>query len=178
MKKRLVLCGCAASGKDFARKAFTDKFGMKYEISYTSRSPRTGEINETDYYFLTREDFEKKIVENFFYEYVEFNGWYYGTANWQFDKGRLFIMTPAGISYIKPDDRHETLIIYFDIPESVRRYRLVNRNDSNDKIDRRILADVKDFHDFKDFDIKITDPTFNVLWLFNVIHAYQPGLIF
>jgi len=178
MKKRLVLCGCAASGKDYARKILTEQYGMKYEISYTSRPPRPDEIDNVDYYFMSREDFVHEIQNEFFYEYVEFNGWYYGTAKWQFEKGKLFIMTPAGISYIKPEDRPETLVVYFDIPESVRRSRLHMRNDTNDKIDRRIVADIGDFKDFKDFDIRITDPYFKPFWLVDVINTYQLNLIF
>src|ERR1035437_3624382 len=56
LHSRIIICGSAASGKDHLRKKFEDK-GYKYGISYTTRPPRTGEINGVDYHFLTNEEF-------------------------------------------------------------------------------------------------------------------------
>jgi len=73
----------------------------------------------------------------------------------------LFIMTPSGISKLKPEDREESFIVYIDIPEKVRRERLLKRNDA-DNVERRLAADDKDFENFIDFDSRITDPDFNI----------------
>ena len=44
---------------------------------------------------------------NFWYEYVEFNGWYYGTSYEQFrNTCNLFVMTPKGVEAINPIDRN------------------------------------------------------------------------
>lgn len=153
--RRIVLCGKAGSGKDFLRQKFEEK-GFSYGISYTSRPAREYEVDGKDYYFLSREDFLKKIEEGFFYEYVEFNGWFYGTANWQFYQQDVFIMTPHGISKLKPEDRNHTIIFYIDLPIDTRRERLMIRNDNYDSIDRRILADEEDFKNFVDYDLHIT----------------------
>ena len=61
--KRIVLVGRAASGKDHARKKFEAK-GYKYGISYTSRPPRSNEVNGIDYHFLSKEQFEDMISKN------------------------------------------------------------------------------------------------------------------
>jgi len=159
MKSRTVLCGKAASGKDYMRKIL-EKRGYSYGISYTTRPKRVNE-NEKDYYFLSKVVFEKLIENEFFYEYVEFNGWYYGTSNEQwYDGDDIFVMTRTGVDKISNEDRETSFIIYFDIPESVRRERLAQRNYSTEEIEKRILADEEDFRDFKDYDIKITDPNF------------------
>ena len=50
-----------------------------YSVSCTTRSPRGGEQNGRDYFFLTRSDFEAKITGGEFLEYAEYNGNYYGT---------------------------------------------------------------------------------------------------
>jgi guanylate kinase len=49
-------------------------------ITTTTRSPRLGEINGQDYYFVSREEFRKGIANNQFLEYVEYNDNYYGTS--------------------------------------------------------------------------------------------------
>lgn len=101
------------------------------------------------------------MIENDeFYEYVEFNGWVYGTTNQQWVEDDVFIMTPAGISKIKPEDRETCFIMFLDMSEDVRRERLSIRAMPGDTIDRRLEADEKDFKDFTDFDIRITNSNF------------------
>lgn len=157
---KIVLSGKAASGKDYMRKLLESR-GFTFGVSYTSRPPRPGEIEGKDYYFLSKEKFMEMIENKEFYEWVEFNNWYYGTTKKQwYNDCNLFIMTPAGISHIKKEDRKEATIFYIDIPIEIRRERLKNRNDSNDSNERRIEADERDFREFKDYDIRITNPNF------------------
>jgi len=153
---RIILVGGAASGKDHMRKLWEDR-GFKYAISYTTRPPREGEVYGEDYFFLTKEDFLKKAKENFWYEYIDFNGWYYGTSNDQFYKDDIFIMTVSGVSKIKSEDRESSFIIFINTPESVRRSRLEERNMPGDSTERRLVADNKDLEGFKDYDITITN---------------------
>ena len=156
--KRIVLVGKAASGKDHARKLLTDR-GYKYAVSYTTRPSRSNEIHGEDYLFITNDEFDKMIDHEKFYEHVTFNGWHYGTTNQQFNSDDIFIMTPHGISKIRPNDRKTCFIIYFDIEESIRKERLSKRSDA-DTVDRRLIADAQDFENFSDFDLRITNPNF------------------
>jgi len=160
MKKRIILCGRATSGKDHLRKLLEDN-NYKYAVSYTTRQPRINEVNGKDYYFKSREDFQDMIALDEFHEYVVFNNWYYGTTKEQFYGGSdIFIMTPAGLAHLSKEDRNESLVIFLDIDENIRYKRLLERGDI-DNVERRINADQIDFKDFKDFDIRITDPDFN-----------------
>lgn len=156
--KRIILTGKAGSGKDHIRRIFESK-GQKYAISYTSRKPRTGEVDSIDYFFLTREKFEQMINNGEFYEYDEFNGNYYGTTNEQFYNDDIFIMTPHGISQIKLCDRVKSTIIYIDIDINIRKERLMLRSDA-DTVESRIATDEKEFENFKNYDIKISNPDF------------------
>lgn len=156
--KRVVLVGRAASGKDYMRKTLENK-GFKYAVSYTTRPKRDSEVHGVDYYFLTTEEFESMIEKKSFYEHVSFNSWYYGTTNEQFYSDDVFIMTPHGISHIDPNDRKNTFIMYLDMKLGVRQRRLAQRSDA-DTVERRLAADDRDFTDFKDFDIKITNHDF------------------
>lgn len=159
-KSRIILCGKAASGKDHLRKKLQGR-GLSYGISYTTRPPREGEIDGRDYYFLDEAEFKDLIDQGFFYEYITFNEWYYGTSKKQwYETDDVFIMTPSGINKIHVADRKSSFIIYLDIPIEIRRERLGGRNDSNDSNERRIQADERDFENFQDYDIRITDHNF------------------
>lgn len=157
--RRIVLVARAASGKDFLRNKLTAR-NMKPSISITTRPPRPGEVDGKDYIFITEAKAEQMIENDEFYEYVRFNSWLYGTTKQQFKEDDVFIMTPAGISKIKPEDRKNCFIIFLDIPEEVRRERLAQRKMPGDTIDRRIVADEEDFRNFKDYDMRVTNPDF------------------
>ena len=173
MYRRIILSGHAASGKDYARKVLQE-IGLKYGISYTSRPPREGEIDGVDYYFLSKEQFEEKVSKDFWYEYVEFNGWYYGTSNEQFlNTDNVFIMTPKGISLIKPEDRGDSYVVYFNIPESVRIERLKDRQDTDDSMERRLESDRKDFENFFSWEYMVTNPKFYILDLLEDIFPIE-----
>jgi len=158
-KKRVIIAGKGASGKDHLRKMMVEE-GFNYCVSHTTRPIRSDEEEGIDYYFIKESDAYGMILEDLFLEHTIFNGWVYGTSKSEFHKSNLFIMTPSGISQLSPEDRSESIILYVDIDENIRRDRMSMRRDADD-VDRRIKADEKDFLNFIDYDSYITDPAFN-----------------
>lgn len=77
----IVLSGPSGVGKGTVRKALfeRDDHNLVYSISMTTRKPRVGEVDGKDYFFVSKDEFEKRISENRFLEYAEFVGNYYGT---------------------------------------------------------------------------------------------------
>ncbi len=53
---------------------------IKFSVSYTSRSPRPTETDGKDYYFISRDDFRKRIKKGEFIEWVENYGQLYGSS--------------------------------------------------------------------------------------------------
>src|SRR6188768_4330284 len=53
---------------------------IRLSISFTTRSPREGEVNGRDYHFVDRPTFEKMIAAGDFLEYANVYGNYYGTS--------------------------------------------------------------------------------------------------
>ena len=53
---------------------------LELSISYTTRSPRKGESNGNQYFFISEEDFINKKNANFFLEHAEVHGNWYGTS--------------------------------------------------------------------------------------------------
>lgn len=83
MKKGLliILSGPSGVGKGTVRRQIMKDgdIDLTYSVSMTTRLPRDKEINGVDYYFVTKEEFKKRIEEGKFLEYAEFVGNYYGT---------------------------------------------------------------------------------------------------
>jgi guanylate kinase len=53
---------------------------MKFSVSYTSRPPRPDEVNGKDYYFISREEFQARIDQGEFVEWIENYGHLYGSS--------------------------------------------------------------------------------------------------
>lgn len=83
MKKGLliILSGPSGVGKGTVRKYISAKKAIDFEfsISMTTRTPRDNETDGVEYYFVSKEEFLKRIEEDKFFEYAEFVGNYYGT---------------------------------------------------------------------------------------------------
>ena len=61
-------------------KANRSDLPLELSISYTTRSPRKGESNGNQYFFISKEDFLDKKNSNFFLEHAEVHGNWYGTS--------------------------------------------------------------------------------------------------
>lgn len=75
----LVISGPSGAGKGTICKELTRGDDFWLSVSATTRKPREGEIEGKNYYFLTKEDFLKRIEQKDFLEYAEVYGNYYGT---------------------------------------------------------------------------------------------------
>ena len=78
--KLLVISGPSGVGKGTLVKAIkARRADVTESISCTTRAPREGEIHGKEYFFLTKEEFLRRIAEDDFLEYDEHFGNYYGT---------------------------------------------------------------------------------------------------
>ena len=83
LKRRGILCvvsGPSGSGKTTICRGFSKADpDCVYAVSCTTRPPRTGEVDGTDYHFLSREEFENRTTRGDFLEWAEVHGNLYGT---------------------------------------------------------------------------------------------------
>ena len=116
-------------------------------ISHTTRTPRPGEKDGVDYYFLTTEEFKKKIKNGEFLEWEEvYRDNFYGTLKseveriWTNGKHVIFDIDVSGGLRIKRKYPHETLAIFVKPPSiDELKIRLKKRKtESDDKINMRI----------------------------------------
>ena len=117
-------------------------------ISATTRPPRIGEKNGEDYFFLSREEFEKKITDGQILEHAEIYGQLYGTPKdfvaQQIAQGKVVILTidvQGTQQVMKFWGKQNPLLSIFILPPSIKalRERLTGRNtDTPEEIEKRI----------------------------------------
>lgn len=86
--KLIILSAPSGSGKTtIARYLLEKNSNLEFSISATTRHKRDKEIDGLDYYFLTVDDFKKKIEQNEFVEWEEvYNNVFYGTLKTEVER--------------------------------------------------------------------------------------------
>jgi len=77
----IVLAAPSGAGKTSLVRSLRERDpSIRFSISYTTRPPRTGEVNGRDYHFVEQADFERMIEDGAFLEYARVFDNYYGTG--------------------------------------------------------------------------------------------------
>ncbi len=126
---------------------------LDFSISATSRAPRGSEKNGVEYYFLTPDEFRKRIENDEFVEYEEvYKDCFYGTLRseldriWSASNHIVFDVDVVGGVNLKKIFGAQALSIFIQPPslEELRR-RLVGRaTDSAEKIEQRLAKAEKE----------------------------------
>ena len=112
----IVLSGFSGSGKGTIMKELMKKYSEQYalSISATTRSPRPGETDGVEYFFKTKEQFEKMIADDELIEYAKYVDNYYGTP-----KDFVFDRLEQGISVILEIEMQGALKVKERCPEAL-----------------------------------------------------------
>lgn len=148
MAKLIIFSAPSGAGKStLVRYLLAQGLNLQFSVSATSRLPRGEEKNGVDYYFLTPEEFRKRIANNEFLEYEEvYPDTFYGTLKSEVDrilgegKNVVFDVDCIGGLNIKKIYGEQALSI-FVMPPSVEvlRERLEKRGtDSPQVIESRL----------------------------------------
>jgi len=131
-----------------------------YSISATTREKRPGEIEGTDYFFLTEKQFSDYIAKNLLLEWEEVHGYLYGTPRDYIEKcideGK-FVLIDIDVNGALEVARRfpDKTITIFVLPPSVDELirRLKNRKtDSVEEIDKRVQRIPMEIKKSKQFD--------------------------
>lgn len=146
--KLLIISAPSGAGKTTLVKYLLSAIDtLRFSVSATSRPKREGETNGKDYYFLSKDDFQKKINENAFLEWEEvYEGVFYGTLYSEVERitssGNhvVFDVDVVGGLNIKKQYGDKALSIFIQAPSvKVLADRLQKRcSDSEESIQKRI----------------------------------------
>jgi len=172
-QEKMIITGPSGSGKDFLRRELI-KFGLKYSPKFTTRPKRINEKVGEDYDFIDHNLYvklhENKKVKTCQTFVINGVNWYYGLTTENWENNQLFIMTPNEIEQLSEDELKSCFVVFLNIDEDTRKTRLLERNDNNDSIERRIKADSEDFKNFRKYDLSITDPEFEAEWIYDLMN--------
>jgi len=165
----IVLTGPSGVGKGTLLQALLQRHPeLKLSISATTRSPRTGEIDGVNYYFITRQQFDLMVSENEFIEWAEFANNCYGTpkrsVEEQLAAGEWVVLEIEleGARQVRQSFPEATRI--FILPPSIQELesRIRGRGqDSDDAIDRRLQRAKAEIDAANEFDVQIINDEFN-----------------
>ena len=167
--KLVIFSAPSGSGKSTIINHLLEKdFNFEFSISATSRAPRGTERNGKEYYFLSPEEFKKKIANDEFLEYEEvYPDCFYGTLKSEVEritsagKNVVFDVDVVGGLNIKKYYENRVLGIFIALPsiEEMRK-RLVNRNtDSPEVIEKRIAKAEYEISHSSQFDKVVINDT-------------------
>lgn len=120
---------------------------LKFSVSAASRAPRGDEKNGVAYWFISADEFRKRIADNEFVEYEEvYPGSFYGTLKseveriWDNGDAIIFDVDVKGGVNLKKYFGDRALSVFIQAPSvEVLRQRLVSRaTDSPEAIERRV----------------------------------------
>lgn len=161
--KLIIFSAPSGAGKTTIVKHLLKKFPqLSFSISATTRELRGSEINNADYYFISKEDFLHKVAHQEFVEFEEvYNGTFYGTLRseieriWNQGKHVIFDIDVEGGLRLKRKYEEDALAIFVQPPSlEVLKERLTGRGtDSQEKLQERFAKAEKELQYADKFDV-------------------------
>lgn len=143
----IVVSGFSGAGKGTLMKALMNRYSERYalSVSATTRSPREGEKNGVEYFFRTKEEFEKMIAKDELIEYAKYVDNYYGTpkayVEEQLSAGKDVILEIEIQGALKIKEKFpDTLLLFVTPPDAdTLKERLIGRGtETMDVIEARM----------------------------------------
>lgn len=164
--KLIVFSGPSGSGKTSIVKKLLEKYPdlFGFSISATTRPKRENEVDGKDYYFILKEEFERKIQNNEFIEWEEvYDGLYYGTLKSEVErlhrlnKHVLFDIDVEGGLNIKKMFGDKVLTIFVMPPslEDLKKRLELRKSESEESLKKRIGKATVEIQKSKQFDVII-----------------------
>lgn len=147
----IVVSGFSGAGKGTIMKELTKRYDQyALSISATTRSPREGEENGREYFFITTEEFEKLIAENGLIEHARYVNNYYGTprkyVEEKLSQGIDVILEIEIQGALQIKEQYSDAVLLFVMPPSaqVLEKRLRGRGTETDEVIAKRLARAKE----------------------------------
>ena len=161
MKKGLliVISGPSGGGKGSVNKELLALDDFCFSVSATTREPRDGEVDGVNYFFITREEFEKRIENGDMLEYNVYSGNYYGTPRQRVEqilaegKNIILEIDVNGATQVKQKYPDAILIMLLPPSFAVQEHRLRDRaTEPEDVISMRLEETRREVPRFYEYD--------------------------
>ena len=157
----IILSSPSGVGKTTLTKKIQQKYqSFKISVSFTTRSPRSNEVDGVDYHFVTHEKFEELIKEKKFYEYAKIFDNYYGTSKALVKKLQdqnfdvVFDIDWQGTKKLSKFKELNLVKIFILPPNKTELKKRLNKRNQDSKIanDKRLMQYDNDILHWEDYD--------------------------
>lgn len=149
----IVISGPSGAGKGTICKELLKRNDFWISVSATTRSPRAGEIDGKNYYFLTREEFEERIEKDDFLEYASVYDNLYGTPKSnvmkEIEEGKDVILEIDIQGALKVKESYPEGVFIFILPPSMEelKNRIINRgSETQESLMKRFKSAYKEIN--------------------------------
>lgn len=173
----IVVSGPAGSGKGSVNERLLAREDFAFSVSATTRAPRPGEQDGVNYYYISHEEFERRIEAGEMLEYTHYCGNYYGTPLREAErilgsgKNLILEIEVEGAMNVKAKYPDAILIMLLPPSHTVQEQRLRGRGtETEDKIRERLARTHEEaayFHKYDyivyNYDNRIEDAEADIL---------------
>ncbi len=163
----IVSAPSGAGKTTLCRQVVSSLPNLKFSVSYTTRQPRQGEVNDRDYTFISREDFRSMADRGEFIEWAEVHRELYGTSRKRIeelmDSGNDVILDIDTQGAMQVKEKWREGVYIFVLPPSLEILgkRLEKRmTDSTEEIGKRLKKAVSEIKTFPRYDYVIINEIF------------------
>lgn len=161
----IVVSGFSGAGKGTLMKRLVrDYDNYALSVSMTTRNPRPGEEHGREYFFVSREEFEKQIAQNGLVEYAGYCDNYYGTpkayVEEQLAQGRDVILEIEIQGALKIKEQFPKALLLFVMPPCAAelKRRLAGRGtETEEVIDKRMKRAVEEAQGIEAYDYLVVN---------------------
>jgi guanylate kinase len=147
-EKILIITAPSGAGKTSMTNHLLKEFPqLTFSVSAATRAPRENEINGVDYYFMSLEDFQRKIRLNEFVEWeMVYDGKYYGTLKSELDRiwrsGKIPVLDidVKGAIHVQQQFPNKTLSVFIEPPsiDELKRRLQTRGTETKESLEARI----------------------------------------
>lgn len=172
----LVLVGASGSGKTTQAVILEKRYNFKKIVTATTRSPRVGEIEGVNYFFIDRDKFLRELEDSNFLCPTTYSGNFYAIPKASIENAVnensniVLVLDAPGAKEIK-EHFPSAIVVYLKLGKKILIERMKERGDSEFEIENR-LSEVQDYESCSDFiidaDKKIDEVTEKILNLVEI----------
>ena len=161
----LVISSPSGAGKTTLARKLAARFDLRFSVSFTTRSPRPGEVEGKDYCFVSNQRFDEMVAAQEFAEWAVVHGNRYGTSIATVQQSIangidcLFDVDFQGGRQIRrqwPDDSVLTFILPPSMDELERRLRR-RATDAPEVIEKRLAMACKELEHYGEYDYLVVN---------------------
>jgi guanylate kinase len=160
-----VVSGPSGAGKDTLVDALRRRMPrLRYSVSATTRAPRPEEVEGEQYFFVSPEEFARRLAAGELLEWREYNGYLYGTPREYIERtvrdGYDVILKPEVNGALAVKSAYPDAVLIFLVPDqfsNLRRRLLERRTETNEEILRRLDIGQEEMKHIRRFDYVVVN---------------------